>query len=129
MLWLIIMILGIKPFMVPELEDWTTIYIFKGLHRFSLIGTFFRGRSIQGGHWIRKLIAAILCVMMVTTIILIEEQKQALQNRWEEMKAEREQHREEMQAWFEEQGIDHEALRQYGGFGRHGFGKRPCFGK
>ena len=29
------------------------------------------------------------------------------------------EHKEEMQAWFEEQGIDQEALMQYMGFGEH----------
>lgn len=60
--------------------------------------------------------------------IITEEQKQALQNKWEEMRTERQQHREEMQAWFEEQGIDHEALMQYGGFGHRGFGRMGRMG-
>ena len=68
--------------------------------------------------------------------VISEEQKQALQDKWQEMwqerQVEREQHREEMQAWFEEQGIDPEALRQYGGFkmGMHGgFGGFRKFAK
>jgi hypothetical protein len=52
------------------------------------------------------------------------EQKDAIANKWQEMEQERQEHREEMQAWFDEQGIDHTALMQYGGFGPHGgFGK------
>lgn len=56
--------------------------------------------------------------------VITEEQKDALlakyQEMWEERKQEREQHREEMDAWFEEQGIDRETLREYmGGFGGH----------
>lgn len=53
--------------------------------------------------------------------VLTEEQKQALQEKYQEMWTERKQewelHREEMDAWFTEQGIDYEALMQYGGFG------------
>jgi flagellar biosynthesis GTPase FlhF len=59
--------------------------------------------------------------------VISEEQKQALQDKWQEMwqerQSEREQQREEMEAWFEEQGIDQDALMQYGGFGGRGFGK------
>jgi hypothetical protein len=62
----------------------------------------------------------------VTDGVITEEQKQALLNKWEEMHTEREQERlqnhEEMQAWFQEQGIDMEALNQYMGFGPHHFG-------
>ena len=54
--------------------------------------------------------------------VLTEEQKQALIDKKGEMKAHRGEHKEEMQAWFEEQGIDHEALMQYGGFKHHRFG-------
>lgn len=53
--------------------------------------------------------------------VITEEQKQALLDKKADMWAEKEQHREEMQAWFEEQGIDREALMQYGGFGHKGF--------
>jgi flagellar biosynthesis GTPase FlhF len=60
--------------------------------------------------------------------VITEGQKQALQEKWQEMwqerQVEREQHQEEMQNWFEEQGIDPEALMQYGGFGHRGFGMR-----
>jgi hypothetical protein len=61
--------------------------------------------------------------------VITEEQKELIQTRWQEMFAEREQerqaHREEMQAWFEENGIDHDALMEFGGFGpRGGFGQR-----
>lgn len=56
--------------------------------------------------------------------VITEEQKQALINKFAEKQAEREQHHEEMQAWFEQQGIDPEALWQYGGFGHQmGFGR------
>lgn len=54
--------------------------------------------------------------------VLTEEQKQALLDRWEEMKAHREEHHQEMQQWFEEQGIDPEKLHTYLGFGHRGFG-------
>ena len=54
--------------------------------------------------------------------VITEEQKQALLNKWEEMRQEREQERKEMQAWFEENGIDQEALRDYWGFGPKGMG-------
>ena len=53
----------------------------------------------------------------VTDGVITEELKQALMNKWEDVKQEREQHREDMQAWFAEQGIDAEALKEYGGFG------------
>jgi hypothetical protein len=56
--------------------------------------------------------------------VITEEQKQAIIKHQQEMLNEREQHRYEMDAWFEEQGIDHDALMQYqgfgGGFGPHG---------
>jgi hypothetical protein len=52
--------------------------------------------------------------------VITEEQKEALLNKWEEMRQEREQERQEMQAWFEENGIDPEALRNYWGFGPRG---------
>lgn len=57
--------------------------------------------------------------------VITEEQRQALlekhQNMWEEKKQERDEHRGEMDAWFEEQGINHEELMEYmGGFGKHG---------
>lgn len=60
--------------------------------------------------------------------VISEEQKQALlekhQEMWQERKEEREQHREEMDAWFEQEGINHEELMEYiGGFGRRGFHK------
>jgi hypothetical protein len=63
----------------------------------------------------------------VTDGVITEEQRQALEVKWAEQFAEHEQHREEMQAWFEKQGIDHEALMQYGGLGpkrssSHGMG-------
>ena len=57
--------------------------------------------------------------------VITEEQRQALlekhQNMWEEKKQERDEHRGEMDAWFEEQGINHEELMEYmGGFGKRG---------
>lgn len=49
--------------------------------------------------------------------IITEEQKNALLDKHEEMvfqqEQERTQHREEMQAWYDEQGIDQEALQSY----------------
>lgn len=54
--------------------------------------------------------------------VITEEQKTSIVNKWQEIENEREAHRQEMQAWFEEQGIDHDALMQYGGFGPHGGG-------
>lgn len=58
----------------------------------------------------------------VTDGVITEEQKQTLQGRWEEKKAEHQRRREESEAWYEEQGIDTEALRTYGGFGMKGLG-------
>jgi len=58
----------------------------------------------------------------VTDGVITEEQKQTLQGRWEEKKAEHQQKKEESESWYEEQGIDTEALRTYGGFGMKGFG-------
>lgn len=55
--------------------------------------------------------------------VITDAQKQALLERWEEMKAQKEQKREEAQVWFEEQRIDREALMEYGGFRHKGFGK------
>jgi hypothetical protein len=61
----------------------------------------------------------------VTDGVITEEQKQALldkhQEMWQGWKAEKEQYQKDMQTWYEEQGIDHEALMEYmGGFGKHG---------
>ena len=58
---------------------------------------------------------------------LTEDQKNALLEKIDEVKAEREayrlQNREEMQAWFSQQGIDPEVLGKYlGGFAK-GFGR------
>jgi hypothetical protein len=52
--------------------------------------------------------------------VITEEQKQALLNKWEELRQKHEAEREELQAWFEENGIDQEALRDYWGFGPRG---------
>ena len=62
--------------------------------------------------------------------VITQEQKNALLAKHEEKSQERQQHREEMQAWFEEEGIDHEALKEYmGGFGKHRkFGKMGKMG-
>lgn len=52
--------------------------------------------------------------------ILTEEQKQALLNKKAEMRSHSHEHKEEMQVWFEEQGIDHKTLMDYmGGLGMH----------
>jgi spore cortex formation protein SpoVR/YcgB (stage V sporulation) len=57
--------------------------------------------------------------------VITEEQMLALQEKhqemWSERNQERQEHHEEMDAWFESQGIDHEAIMEYmGGFGRKG---------
>jgi len=52
--------------------------------------------------------------------VITDAQKQALLEKQEELRKERDQHREEMQTWMEEQGIDPEKLAPYGGFGHHG---------
>ncbi len=46
--------------------------------------------------------------------VITAEQKQMLINKHQEMWEERGQHREEMQKWMEESGINFEALREYG---------------
>jgi len=51
---------------------------------------------------------------------ITETQKQALLNKWQELEQEREQKRQEMQTWFEDQGIDETKLAPYLGFGHHG---------
>jgi DNA-binding transcriptional regulator YhcF (GntR family) len=56
--------------------------------------------------------------------VITEEQKQAMLDKFAQNQTERVQHKEEMQAWFKEQGIDHEALMQYGGFGHKRFGHK-----
>lgn len=60
--------------------------------------------------------------------VITEEQRQTLldkyQEMWTEKKEEWQQHKDEMGAWFEQEGIDHEKLMDYmGGFGRKGFHK------
>ena len=60
--------------------------------------------------------------------VITQQQQDALQEKYQEMwqnrLQEKEQHKEEMQAWFEEQGIDHEALMEHmGGFGKEGLRK------
>lgn len=57
----------------------------------------------------------------VTDGVLTQEQADAISAKREERVVEREQHREEMQAWFDASGIDHESLREYMG-GPHGQG-------
>lgn len=81
--------------------------------------------------------------------VITEEQKQALISKHEEMRTNkpekgefkemskeerqsiREEHRTEMQSWFDSQGIDHKALREYMGGPKNGpsGGKRPGFGR
>jgi len=56
--------------------------------------------------------------------VITEEQKQAFLDKWGEKKAHKEEHRADIQTWFEEQGIDVEALREYGGLGHKGSGFR-----
>jgi hypothetical protein len=51
---------------------------------------------------------------------ITEEQKQALIDKWQEVQTEKDQHREEMQNWFQEQGIDETTLMPYIGYGPHG---------
>ena len=59
--------------------------------------------------------------------VITEEQKSALTEKWGEMHEEnmqeRQSHRDEMQAWMENEGIDHDALMEYAGFGKGEFGK------
>lgn len=59
--------------------------------------------------------------------VITDEQRQALENKRQEMfderEAERAQHREEMQEWLTNQGINEETLRQYGGMGPGGHDK------
>ena len=59
--------------------------------------------------------------------VITAEQMEAFQAKHQEMETNRKQHREEMKTWFEQQGIDVEALREYGGCGgdfgpKHGKG-------
>lgn len=61
--------------------------------------------------------------------VLTEGQKQALLDKFEEKRNHKEEHKQEMDAWFEEQGIDPEALREYWGFGHKGFGHHGKFGR
>ena len=63
-------------------------------------------------------------IRAVSDGVITKEQKQALLDKWGEKKTHREEHRAEIQAWFEEQGIDTKALHDYGGFGHKGFGFR-----
>jgi hypothetical protein len=57
--------------------------------------------------------------------VITEEQRQAWlekhEEMWTERKQEKQQHKEEMDAWFEQEGINHEELMEYmGGFKKHG---------
>jgi len=61
--------------------------------------------------------------------VITEEQKQALLDKFEEKKEHKGDHKVEMQTWFEEQGIDPEALREYWGYGHKGFGHYSKFGR
>lgn len=57
--------------------------------------------------------------------VITQEQLEALNAKHEEMQAQREQSRTEMDAWFEDQGIDQDALHEYMGGHRGG----PGFGR
>ena len=57
--------------------------------------------------------------------VITEEQKNAILTKMQEHQAVRGQNREEMQKWFEEQGIDQTKLRDYLGFGGRGRGMGP----
>lgn len=60
--------------------------------------------------------------------VITEAQKNAILVKMEEHQAQRNQNREEMQNWFEEQGIDQTKLRDYlgmGGRGGRGMGPGP----
>ena len=64
----------------------------------------------------------------VSAGVITEEQKTLLLTKMNEWQADRsalrQEHREEMESWMEENGINHDSLRQYMGFGGHGgFGK------
>ena len=65
--------------------------------------------------------------MAVSDGVITEDQKNALMEKWNQMHEERSQergeHKEEMQAWMESEGIDHEALMEYSGFKGGSFGK------
>lgn len=50
--------------------------------------------------------------------VITEEQKQALLQKMDEHLEDRKTHKEEMQKWFDEQGIDETKLHQYMGFGK-----------
>lgn len=52
--------------------------------------------------------------------VITEEQKEAILTKMQEHQGQRGQNREEMQNWFEEQGIDETKLRDYLGPGGHG---------
>lgn len=59
----------------------------------------------------------------VTDGAITQEQKQALLDKWEEHKVHKTEHKEEMEAWYEAEGIDMEALGAYKkglGYGRFG---------
>ena len=52
--------------------------------------------------------------------VITDAQKNAILTKMQEHQEERGQNRQEMQNWFEEQGIDQTKLRDYLGFGGHG---------
>ncbi len=56
----------------------------------------------------------------VTDGVITNDQKQALLTKWSEMEQAREKQRQEMQTWFQQQGIDQTKLTPYLGFGHHG---------
>jgi hypothetical protein len=55
--------------------------------------------------------------------VITSEQKQAFLDKHSNMEQQRGQNREEMQTWFEENGIDQTKLSSYIGFMGRGFGK------
>ena len=55
--------------------------------------------------------------------VITSEQKQAFLDKHNNMQQERGQNREEMQTWFEDNGIDQTKLSSYIGFMGRGFGK------
>ena len=61
--------------------------------------------------------------------VITEDQKNAILSKMQENAGERKQNREEMQAWFQSQGIDETKLHEYLGFGPHkGPGPREGMG-
>lgn len=59
----------------------------------------------------------------VTDGVITDAQKEAILQKQEERRAAREKERAEMQQWYQDQGIDHDKLRDYMGDGRGGHGR------